>query len=62
MELHFIKEKQSESILELIAFGWKNEGWANMDAESDRRFAGSGPWEEFCAWSSLVEFGMDLTE
>ena len=61
MELHFIKEKQSESILELIVFGWKNEEWANMDAESNGRFVGSGPWEEFYSWSSLIEFGMNLT-
>ena len=62
MELHFIKEKQSESILELIAFGWKNEGWTNMDAESDGRFAGSGPWEEFCVWSGLTKFKINLIE
>lgn len=56
-----LKKNKSESILELIVFGWKNEDgliWMQKVME--------GLWEvdpekEFCAWSSLVEFGMNLT-
>ena len=39
MELHFVKGKKSNFVLELVVYGWeKNKGQTSMDTESYRRF------------------------
>ena len=37
MGLHFIKGKDSNFVLEMVGFGWKNKGQTNMDTKSDER-------------------------
>ena len=60
MELHFIKGKGSRSYLQMAVYGWKNKV---MDTESDKKVCGK--WtlrKEFCAWSGLTKFKINLIE
>ena len=60
MELHFIKGKGSRSDLQVAVSEWKNKV---MDTESDKKFCGKWtPRKEFCAWSGLTEFEINLIE
>ena len=60
MKLHSVKGKGSRSDLLVAVFGWKNKV---MNTESVKKFCGT--WtlrKEFCAWSGLTKFRINLIE
>ena len=61
MDIHFVKEKESDFVLKLVISKWeRKQGTSRMDIESCKRFVKKEIFrKEVYLWSGLSKIGMN---